>query len=155
MATFVCPACWKVTEVPDDMAGRRVRCPDCHAIGPTQPLASPPAPPAPAPKLESGPEPVAVSRPPPAPVVRETAARAPLPEIRRPPTDTRRVVVVVAWSACLVWTLGVMLKYGWLMDKADSVVQQTALGVRACAWILGGYVVARAVHAIVRVREKD
>jgi hypothetical protein len=65
--------------------------------------------------------------------------------------DPRRVVVVAAWSACLVWTLAVMLRYGWLMGEADSVVQQTALGVRACAWILGGYVLARAVHAIARI----
>jgi hypothetical protein len=149
MATFVCPACWKVTEVPDEMAGRRVRCPECHAIGPTQPA----APPAPAPKPEDGP--VTAPQPPRAPVAQEAPARAPIPDLRRPPIDTRRAAVVAAWSACLVWTLGVMVRYGWLMDTADSVVQQTALGVRACAWILGGYVIARAVHAIARGREKD
>ncbi len=137
MATFVCPACWKVTEVPDDMAGRRVRCPDCHAIGPAQSAAAPP----PESRTEDAP---ALSAP---PAPRPPEVRAPLPEVR-PPADSRRVAALTAWAACLVWTLAVMVKYGWLMDTAESVVQQTALGVRACAWILGGYVVARAVHSL-------
>jgi hypothetical protein len=30
---FVCPVCWARTDLPDEWAGKRARCPECHASG--------------------------------------------------------------------------------------------------------------------------
>jgi hypothetical protein len=30
---FVCPMCWARTDLPDEWAGKRARCPECHAAG--------------------------------------------------------------------------------------------------------------------------
>jgi hypothetical protein len=145
MATFVCPACWKVTEMPDDMAGGRARCPECHATGPVAPKAGPTVAVVSSPKQESIPGPAPKSPTP--PLVRERPAAQKAPAIPRPPMATRRIVLVVIWSACFLWTFGVMLGTG--------MVGGENFGVRACAWILGGYVLARAVDAIVRAKDRD
>lgn len=33
MIDFICPLCWVVTKLEDEFAGKKVRCPDCHATG--------------------------------------------------------------------------------------------------------------------------
>ena len=33
MIRFICPICWSVSEVSDDMEGNQVQCPECHALG--------------------------------------------------------------------------------------------------------------------------
>jgi hypothetical protein len=122
---FVCPACWKVTEMPDSMAGQRARCPDCHATGPVSPRpadkpaehAPPPAPrPVPAPE-----KPVLVAAPapprPPAPGYRcpfcGTAERWVLKPFIAP--NTKLLILLVALGS-----LALLGGIAWRVATAEN-----------------------------------
>ncbi len=150
MATFVCPACWKVTEMPDDMEGRRARCPECHATGPVSPRGTVAAPAA---RRESGPTSVT---PLPLPRTPREAPAQVLPP--KPPVSAAQVwrrVTDIAWGICILWTLGVLVHFTWSANSAATWDYQVLLALRAGVDILAGFVLARAIHGIAAARSRD
>jgi hypothetical protein len=141
--TFTCAECGETYEVGDDMAGRTIRCRECHGFNRVEaPYRKPASPPTVAALKDETPKPVnAHSR------------------LRRPITPlliagTSHTLTVVVWSVCAFHTLSVMR--GWQFSDLDAVTvhHQTVNGIYTLARLAAGWIVACAMHFILRACQR-
>lgn len=128
---YTCPHCHRAGTAPDRLAGTAAACPACRQAL-VIPAAAPPSPPP-----FNGP--AVYDAYPPAPAEEDNSAG-----------DTARTaaaVRLVLWLLCLGWVAVCFAMFVVSFGQAGNVMQQAAIGVHWCMWLMAGFF---AVYAIDR-----
>jgi hypothetical protein len=60
----------------------------------------------------------------------------------------------IAWAICGLWTLAVLVEFNLSLNLKAPSEDQVLRGIRAAVDIPAGYVIARAIHGVARVRQR-
>jgi DNA-directed RNA polymerase subunit RPC12/RpoP len=142
---FECSECKAVFEVDDDLAGKTIRCRDCHGFGRVE-----------VPRKKLPPKTTPATKP------QETLAHPgpdTLPFRHRSPwliavAVALQVCTILVWSICIVSTVGILAGHSLGDEHASTVYQQIANGTSTLTRLAGCWIIAYAAGSILRIFQR-